>query len=373
MKIESCSLTPFRIPFRRPLEIAGARVEARLGWLIELHAEAGSIGLGEVSPHPAAPDAAVARVADGIERAGSILIGLDARDLAGAVRRLAAIGPPPLRAGLETAVYDLAARARGASVAELLGGARRRRVAVNALLGEPDPAALRSEARAAVARGFRCLKLKLPPHDVDGAVARVAAVRAGAGDDVAIRADANAGWTVAEAIDAMRRLTSYGIEYVEQPAASLSGLAAVRRAVAVPVAADESAEDAGAVRDIAAAGAADFVVVKPAAVGLTGAFDIIRAAHRHGLGAVVTASLDTGVGIAAALHLAATLADPAPACGLATEDLLAGDLIRERPVLTAGELEVPAGPGLGVRLDRRALDRWSHPAPSITERVGHAR
>ena len=367
MKIESCSLTPFRIPFRRPLEVAGTRVEARLGWLVELHGEDGSVGLGEVSPLTAAPDAAA------VEGAGRILIGLDARDVSGNARRLAAMRPPAVRAGLETAVYDLAGRAQGAGIAELLGGARRRRVVVNALLRETDPAALRAEARTAVARGFRCLKLKLPPHDVGGAVARVAAVRAGAGDDIAIRADANAGWTVAEAIGAMRRLAPYGIEYVEQPTAGVSGLAEVRRAVGVAVAADESAADAGAVRDIAAAGAADVVVVKPGLVGLTAALGIIHAARRHGLGTVVTSSLDTGVGIAAALHLAATLADPAPPCGLATGDLLAGDLIRERLVVTAGELEVPAGPGLGVHLDRRSLDRWSRPTSSITERVGDAR
>ena len=73
---------------------------------------------------------------------------------------------------------------------------------------------------------------------------------------------------------------------------------------------------------------------------------------------VVTSVLDTSIGIAAALHLAATLPDPVLPCGLATASLLAGDLVREPLMPRGGWLSVPQGPGLGVQLDPAAVRRW---------------
>jgi L-alanine-DL-glutamate epimerase-like enolase superfamily enzyme len=99
-------------------------------------------------------------------------------------------------------------------------------------------------------------------------------------------------------------------------------------------------------------------VVKPALLGLHAAVSVVRMAQACGLGVVVTSALDTSIGIAAALHLAATLPDPVLPCGLATASLLAGDLANDAPTPRGGWLEVPPGPGLGVHLDAERLQRW---------------
>lgn len=358
MKITRIDVTPFCIPFRGPLVLGGVPVQARRGLLVELVADGGAMGVGEASPHPAAPQA----VRDAVERAvrasGQALIGA-AADLPELLHRLRAVAPAPARAALEMCVYDLAGQLNGQRLTDLLGGAARQQVEVNALLNQIDPGDASAAARGAAGDGFRCVKLKLVPNDLDGMLARLHAVRAAVGQAMRLRLDANAAWTVPDAIRAISRLAAHGLEYIEQPVATIEDMAAVRRAVDVPIAADESVVDQAAVHRIAAARAADIVVVKPALLGLQEAMAVAEAARAHGLGVVVTSAMDTSIGIAAALHLAATLSDPLPACGLATASLLAGDLVREPLIPKGGLLSVPAGPGLGVEIDRSALQLLS--------------
>ena len=108
---------------------------------------------------------------------------------------------------------------------------------------------------------------------------------------------------------------------------------------------------------------ANVIVVKPALLGLRAAVAVVRTAQACGMNVVVTSVLDTSLGIAAALHLAATLPDPVLPCGLATASLLAGDLAHEPLVPRGGWLEVPRGPGLGVQLDTEMLQRWRSSFP----------
>jgi len=196
-------------------------------------------------------------------------------------------------------------------------------------------------------------------------IARVAAVRAALGPAIRLRLDANGAWGVDEAIAIIRAVERYGIELVEQPAPvdDLAGLARVRAAVDTPIAADESVGGPEQARQVVEAGAADVLIVKPIpAGGLRRAREVIALAQAAGLRALVTTTIDSGVGVAAALHLAATLPAPPLACGLATGPLLVGDLI-------AAPLYARAGAARSAwprRAARRAADRqvWRRVAQS---------
>jgi O-succinylbenzoate synthase len=251
------------------------------------------------------------------------------------------------------ALYDLQAIERGVRVADLLGKVGRTEIPVNALIGSD---ALES-ALVAVRGGFTCLKLKIDGHDIRKSCAVLRELRHAVGEAMKIRIDVNRGWSVDEAIECIPRLAASGIEYIEQPVASIAELARVRSAVGVPIAADECVTGEAAVRGIAAAAAADVIVVKPALVGLQSAMAIAGAATECGLAVVVTSALETSIGIAAALHLAATLPDPVRHCGLATAPLLAGDLVGEPLVPMRGFLRLPDAPGLGVHGDD-SIERW---------------
>jgi o-succinylbenzoate synthase len=345
MRVERIKIFPFHIPFRHPFRAGGIEVRERSGVLIQLDDGAGHVGLGEAVARPGEPIAVVDMTL--LEALRNAVADVAKADV-----------PPAVRPGLECAVLDLRARATGIPLAAWLGGLRRDRIPVNATLDRLDPREAADDARRFLDRGFACIKVKVSPADLAGDDARLAAVRGAVGARVRLRIDANAAWTVEYAVQAISRLEAHGLDYVEQPVAGVDGLAEVRRRVRTPIAADESVTCVASVEAIAAASAADLVVIKPSLLGLHASVDVAKRAAELGLRVVVTSTLDTSVGIAAAVHLAATLPDPLPPCGLATVELLAGDLITEPLVAREGHITVPPGPGLGVRLDEEAVARW---------------
>jgi len=246
-------------------------------------------------------------------------------------------------------------------VAALLGG-QTRLIPVNALVAEESPEAAAAQATALAALGFTSLKLKVALGALEQDEALVAAVRGAVGAAIRLRLDANGGWTVPQAVEAIRRLARYGLEYVEQPVAGhdLEGMKTVRAAVPVPIAADEAIASAEDAARVLAAGAADILVVKAGRLGgLNGAGEVLRLAAAAGVPAVVTSSLEAGVGLAAAVHLAATLPSGPFAHGLATGLLLESDLLNRSINPTRGMLTVPSGAGLGVEVDAETLRRYA--------------
>ncbi len=203
------------------------------------------------------------------------------------------------------------------------------------------------------------VKVAQPGQGLADDLSRVAAVRDVMGPTARIRVDANGGWAVEEATDALRRLSAYGLEYAEQPCAGVPELrrlriALARRRIDVLVAADESVRRAQDPMLVVREEAADVVVVKVAPLGGVAAALAIAAAC--GLPAVVSSALDTSVGIAAGTALAAALPDLPYACGLGTVELLVGDV--SRPSL------VPVGGAIAVgraQVDDELVQRWRAP------------
>jgi len=183
---------------------------------------------------------------------------------------------------------------------------------------------------------------------------RLAAVRDALGPGGRIRVDANGAWSVDDAVAAVARLdrAAGGLEYVEQPCAAVEDLAAVRRKVEVPIAADESirrAEDPYRVRDLEAA---DVAVLKVQPLG--GVRACLRIAEDIGMPVVVSSALETSVGIAAGVALAAALPELPYACGLATVRLLTADVVTEPLLPVAGELPVLRPQVVPAELERLA-------------------
>jgi O-succinylbenzoate synthase len=171
-------------------------------------------------------------------------------------------------------------------------------------------------------------------------LARVEAVRDAIGPTGNVRVDANGGWSVDAAVSAIAALTlaAHGLEYVEQPCASVEDLAAVRRRVGVLIAADESIRRADDPFRVVELEAADIAVLKVAPLG--GVHACLRIAEQIGLPVVVSSAVETSVGLAAGLALAAALPELPYACGLATTSLLDGDVVSEPLVPFDGTLPV---------------------------------
>jgi O-succinylbenzoate synthase len=215
----------------------------------------------------------------------------------------------------------------------------RDRVPVNATVPVVAPEA----AHALVLRsGCTTAKVKVadPGSALADDLARVEAVRDALGPSGQVRVDANGAWSVDEAVAAVAALdrAAGGLEYVEQPCATVEDLAAVRRRVEVAIAADESirrAEDPYRVRDLAAA---DIAVLKVQPLG--GVRACLRIAEDIGMPVVVSSALETSLGLAAGVALAAALPELDHACGLATRSLLTADVATPELVPVDGELRV---------------------------------
>ncbi len=346
------------VPFRAPVLTATGAWTIRRSLLVTLTDADGAHGTGEIAPARGEEEAAISVLAslaprlDGLTPA-QVLTAIEEDRSAdrSAELELASV----LEAGLETALLDLAGRRAGLPVAGMLAGASGRgvarlRVPVSRLVSATTAEDAADAARASVADGVRCVKLKVGGEPDSAAFARrVAAVRDAIGDDVDLRLDANGAWTVAEASERLRAVDGLGIAYVEQPVSTLEGLAAVRAVAPIPVAADEAVRGTMAAGRLIDAGAADVLVVKPVRVG--GAVETLRIAAiagAAGVPVVLSTFYETGIGLAAALHVAASLPVGDEAHGIATADLLASDLLAQRPRVAAGWAEVPADAGLGV-------------------------
>ncbi|WP_406829566.1 o-succinylbenzoate synthase [Pedococcus sp. KACC 23699] len=240
---------------------------------------------------------------------------------------------------------------------------RRTEVLVNATV----PAVAPERVPEVLARfdGATTAKVKVAERgqSVQDDVDRVAAVREAMGPGGRIRVDANGGWSVEDATAVLRRLARYGLEYAEQPCASVEELRDLRLALArngidVLVAADESIRKAQDPVRVARLEAADLVVVKAAPLGgVRRALEVVEAC---GLPAVVSSALDTSVGMAAGVALAAALEDLPYACGLGTVALLEGD-VAATPLEPRGGV-LPVG---RVQADEDLLSRWAAPAERL--------
>ena len=224
------------------------------------------------------------------------------------------------------------------------------------------PAVDAERAHAIVTRGgCRTAKVKVaePGQSPAEDEARLEAVRDALGPDGRVRIDVNGLWdldTALARIPVLDRAVG-GLEYVEQPCASVEELAAVRRAVDVPIAADESirrAADPYRVRDLEAA---DVAVLKVQPLG--GVRACLRNAEDIGLPVVVSSALETSVGIAAGVALAAALPELPYACGLATVQLLERDVVTEPLLPVDGALPVRV-PVVDESLVAAAPDRVAH-------------
>ena len=224
----------------------------------------------------------------------------------------------------------------------------RRSVPVNAFVASTTDIDAALDARLA---GFRCVKMKVGRRAPDDDIERICSVRELVGPEVAIRVDANGAWDVDTATEVLTGVARRDVvlEFAEQPVATITELAALRRRVAVPLAADEcmrTVDDARAVRD---AGAADLIVLKVQPAG--GVRAALALAETAALPAVVSSMFETSIGIAAGLALAAALPELPHACGLATLDEIAGDVVTS-PLRPEGDvLQVP--------------DTWPVPDPGL--------
>jgi L-alanine-DL-glutamate epimerase-like enolase superfamily enzyme len=257
--------------------------------------------------------------------------------------------------GVEIALWDLLGKARGLPLYELLGGLSRPRLrAYASLLRYATPADVAAACERRASAGFTAIKL----HQID--VGSVQAAREAVGPDVEIMLDTNCPWTPAEALTMARAFEPYDLAWLEEPIwppEEYEALAALRRVAPMPIALGENESTAFGFREIIAKGAAD--ILQPSVIKVGGIGELRRIAVLAAAASVtvVPHSFYFGPGLAATLHLAASVMGK----GMVEIPSFSHEIsLLEQPIAAKdGTVAPPSGPGLGVSINPEALRRYS--------------
>jgi L-alanine-DL-glutamate epimerase-like enolase superfamily enzyme len=349
------------VPLREPLRWSGGVRQSASGVIVELQTDEGLVGIGE-APGPTLP--VIQTIVERELR--QFLVGEDPLRVEWLLHRMeeysrnwASIAAYAI-AGVEMALLDLKGKALGTPVVELLGGSCRDAVPVVGYLFIDEPEANAAKAAEFVAAGHTELKLKVGrslSQDFD----TIGAIRDRVGMDVKLRVDANMAWSVPAAIKWIRALEQFDLQFVEQPTPDfdLAGMAQVRRAVATPIAADESCTDLRSAFELIKAEACDVLVVYPSeAGGLTRASQIAAVAVSAGKWCAVGSWAELGVATAANAHLGAASTN-FPFASDTHYPLQLEDVLDDSIAIENGRIAVPTSPGLGVALDPEAVTALS--------------
>ncbi|MCK6451845.1 MAG: mandelate racemase/muconate lactonizing enzyme family protein [Alphaproteobacteria bacterium] len=368
MKITAIRATDVAVPVRhRRLRQWYQRTHAKRT-IVEVETDAGIAGVGETRGRWSAMTIN--------ERLRPKLVGLD--PLGRAAARARCVDEHPdfgypedaadliAFAGIELALWDIAGKAAGLPVYDLLGG-KLRDAAAFAAYGypvDPDsgaaesriPALLADMAAEAVAEsGATLFEFKIARHSVDVDIATVRAMRAALGPGVAIHVDANMGYGDDEARRFLAGVAPAGLGNFEEPVPSLAGIEALRREFGVPV-----STHCILIEAVARFPAIDAVVSDlPLQGGIDGTRALMRAVAAAGRGFWLRSTWELGISWAAMCHLGVACHEiTRGAQGLI--DLVGDDLVLGDPwSVRNGSVVPPAKPGLGVELDRVALARYA--------------
>ncbi len=357
------SITPIALDL--PFEVGGpksqfaGRPRQMAMLLVRVETEDGVVGWGEAFGYAVWPATRVALE----QLVAPMAVGRNEDDIAGLMdelqRKLHIVGRtgPVVYAlsGLDIALWDIAGKKAGKPVCALLGGARRASVpAYASLVRYGDAALVARNARAAVDRGFKAIKL----HEIT--VSEVKAAREVVGPGIQIMMDTNCPWTVDEALAMARQLKPYALLWLEEPVyppEDFKALARVRREGGIAVSAGENAMSPTDFRAMFEAGAVDYA--QPSVTKIGGISEMMRIyqlAVERGV-TLVPHSPYFGPGLLASIHMAATFERETLVeysfVALGASPL--GDAI----AVADGRMNVPTGPGLGRDPDADMIARYA--------------
>jgi muconate cycloisomerase len=365
MRIISVETKPLRIPYNKPFHWAQGVIEAAEVILVSVHTDEGITGYGE-----SVSSASAAAVQSFLHEAGALCIGRSPFEITALLRKayqhlFAARGncSAPrfgalVLAGLDMALWDVAGKATGRAVHELLGGAVRDRIQYFGFPQGDTADEVAAEAKQWADSGCDVIYVKIGRGDaLDLAIAEQ--VRASIGNK-RLRLDANEAWSPLTAMRMIKALSRFDIEVVEQPTVSdsLAALEQVKRSSLVAIAADQLVFTPEDVYSVCRQQAADLIVLGLHETGGIGRFRKAAAiAEAAGINVCLHGLYETGITTCATNQVGATLVNLDDG-NQYMNHLLVEDIVKmPQLALEKGQLPVLPGPGLGFELDWDAVKR----------------
>jgi len=359
LKITDVEIFLFDIPLTSPFRIAIGEMKAANDLLIRIHTNQGIVGLGEACPFPPITGETQATNAAAARSIRDMLIGKDPLAIDALLRE---IGPlvhsnPSAVAAFDMALHDILGKVAGLPLFRLLGGTKNAfETDITTSLDTLEK--MTAESKKYADMGYKTLKVKVG-LDPDEDFARLSAIRAAVGRGVAIRIDANQGWTVPQAVYALRKMEPLAIEFCEQPvlASDTAGLKAVRSQSPIAIMADEALFlPADAIKLIRAEACDTFNIKVMKAGGLLNSIRIAHIADAANMRCMVGCMLESKLALTAAAHVVASQANIVYA-DLDGNSEHVTDPIIDGITVKAGMLTLPEKPGLGCDVDPAFLKK----------------
>lgn len=359
MKIKKVEIFSFDVPLVEPFRISIGTMYAANDVLVRIITDSGLSGIGEACPFPPITGENQDSNIAAARAIREILLDKDPLNIEGLIDGIGNIvhSNPSAVAAFDMALYDLLGKVAGLPLYKLLGGYRSS-FETDLTTGLNTPEKMAASARESLALGYRQIKIKVG-EDPDLDVRRVQAVRQAIGPEVKLRIDANQGWSVSQAISALKRMEPYQIEFCEQPVkdSDLYGLRQVRAQSPVPIMADESLFGPADAIKLIKEEACDYFNIKlMKAGGILNSLKIAHVAAAANIKCMVGCMLETRLGLTAAAHLVASQKN------IIFADLDGNSEHKIDPIIDGirverGTIYLPEKPGLGCEVDPAFLKK----------------
>jgi L-alanine-DL-glutamate epimerase-like enolase superfamily enzyme len=359
LEIQEIKVYSVSLRYKEPFRIApGASSESR-SIVAKILTDYEVFGWGESSPSQRVTGENARTVVEALDKVAPKLIGMSPLRIEQDVEAMDAVveGHPAAKAAVDIALHDILGKTVRKPLFMLMGGYRTE-VLTDLTLGIKSPKEMAKDAVKALRRGFKALKVKVgvsPAEDVEC----IRLIREAVGGDVQVRIDANQGWTSKQAVEVLNKIEKFNIQFAEQPvpAGDIKGLIKVKKNSSIPVMADESAHSPQDVLHLIQAEAVDFINIKlMKSGGILKARKIAAVAEAAGVPCMIGCMGESGIGIAAGVHLAAAVKNVQYA-DLDSDILLKDKLVKKGGTKVRSSMRtLPKQYGLGLKeLDHKLL------------------
>ena len=351
------------LPMLKPMKMAGVLIKSADNVLVKIELDGGHIGWGEAASAPAMTGETVESMLAAVRYMMPALTGLAAGNVGQVSAQMDRLiyGNQAAKSAVEMALHDALGNAAGKPVYDLLGGRRRARIPVLWLVGTGSIDGDVEEARKKLAAGFVAYKIKVgvgtPLNDAE----RTKRICDVLGKGHLISADANQGYTVEQAIAYVEAVEDTPLDFFEQPVAAhdVAGMAKVAAATRISIGVDEGLhgiDDLVRHHELQAARGCSLKTIKLG--GLRGVYHAAELCLSLGMKVNLACKVaESGIAAAAMLHLAAAV--PAVDWGVSlSSQYLADDVVSSPLAIANGHADVPAGPGLGIKVDEARVRKY---------------
>jgi len=358
-RIRDVEIFPYSLQQKVVIKLALATALTTDNVFVRLRTEDGVTGVGEASPYSAVTSETQQTAVAMGRTLAELVRGRDPFTIAKIVDDMDALSPnnPSIKAAFEMALWDICGKTAGQPICCLLGRYRDS-FETDKTIFMDTPAAMAEAAREVMRQEFRTIKVKVgeaPENDIE----RLRVIRQAVGNDVALRIDANQGWSPAEAVRSLRGIEKYQIQACEQPVPywDLEGLKYVRDHSSTPIIADESVHSPHDAMEAVRRDAVDLINIKlMKSGGILNAVRIAQVADAADIKCMFGSMSETSLALTAAAHVVLSqknivYADLDSALYNVSNPIIGGMEIKQ------GVVHLPTAPGLGVDIDPAFLKK----------------